>query len=68
MLDLIKYAQTECCFFFDSVVESFSSILLEEYPELITYLCNAIRGTEDVCNEKRGTDDVCNEIRGTEDV
>lgn len=48
MSELMIYAASECDSFFDSTVESFSSILLEEYPELFACLCDMIRGTKDV--------------------
>lgn len=35
MPELLKYAQSECCSFFNSIDESFSSVLLELYSELL---------------------------------
>lgn len=48
MHELLKFAQSECESFFDSLDESVSSILLEEYPELFTDLFDMIRGVKDV--------------------
>lgn len=48
MPELLKYVQSECDSFFDSIVEDVSSILLEEFPEFFTDLCDEIRGSEDV--------------------
>lgn len=47
MPELLTYVQSECDSFFDSIVESVSSILLEEYPELFSNLCDEIIGSED---------------------
>lgn len=48
MPELLTYTQSECYSFFNSIDESFSSILLDVYSELFTDLCDEIRGTKDV--------------------
>lgn len=48
MPELLKYAQSECYSFSNSIDESFSSILLYLYSELFTDLCDEIRGAKDV--------------------
>lgn len=46
MPELLKYSYSECYSFFNSIDESFSSILLDVYSELFTDICDVIRGTK----------------------
>ena len=48
MPELIKYTVSELQPLYDTIVESFTSALLDVYPELLSGLCDVIRSSENV--------------------